>query len=127
MRLTGTRVAATMAGLALLVILLFMADLFVGSTRIEVSSVLQSLFGIGDQGDEIIVMQFRLPKALTAILAGMAMSVSGLLMQTLFRNPLAGPDVLGVSSGAGLGVALTLLTLTPLFALPAGSIFAGWE
>jgi iron complex transport system permease protein len=126
MRLTGTRVAATMAGLALLVILLFMADLFVGSTRIEVSSVLQSLFGIGDQGDEIIVMQFRLPKALTAILAGMAMSVSGLLMQTLFRNPLAGPDVLGVSSGAGLGVALTLLTLTPLFALPAGSIFAGW-
>lgn len=126
MRLTGTRVSATMAGLALLVILLFMADLFVGSTRIEVSSVLQSLFGIGDQGDEIIVMQFRLPKALTAILAGMAMSVSGLLMQTLFRNPLAGPDVLGVSSGAGLGVALTLLTLTPLFALPAGSIFAGW-
>lgn len=126
MRLTGTRVAATMAGLALLVILLFMADLFVGSTRIDVSSVLQSLFGVGDPGDEIIVMQFRLPKALTAILAGMAMSVSGLLMQTLFRNPLAGPDVLGVSSGAGLGVALTLLTLTPLFALPAGSIFAGW-
>lgn len=115
-----------MAGLAMLVLLLFMADLFLGSTQIEVTSVLQSLFGRGDPGDEIIVMQFRLPKALTAILAGVAMSVSGLLMQTLFRNPLAGPDVLGVSSGAGLGVALTLLTLTPLFTLPAGSIFTGW-
>jgi iron complex transport system permease protein len=126
MKLTGTRIAATMAGLALLVLLLFMADLFLGSTRIEVSSVIHSLFGRGEPGDEIIVMQFRLPKALTAILAGMAMSVSGLLMQTLFRNPLAGPDVLGVSSGAGLGVALTLLTLTPLFSLPAGSIFTGW-
>ncbi|MCU0458169.1 MAG: iron ABC transporter permease [Bacteroidales bacterium] len=126
MKLTGTRIAATMAGLALLVLLLFMADLFLGSTRIEVSSVIHSLFGRGEPGDEIIVMQFRLPKALTAILAGMAMSASGLLMQTLFRNPLAGPDVLGVSSGAGLGVALTLLTLTPLFSLPAGSIFTGW-
>ncbi len=126
MRLTKTRVTATMAGLAVLVLLLFMADLFLGSTPIEVSSVLQSLFGSGEPGDEIIVMQFRLPKALTAILAGVAMSVSGLLMQTLFRNPLAGPDVLGVSSGAGLGVALTLLTLTPLFTLPAGSIFTGW-
>lgn len=126
MRLTKTRVTATMAGLAVLVLLLFMADLFLGSTPIEVSSVLQSLFGSGEPGDEIIVMQFRLPKAMTAILAGVAMSVSGLLMQTLFRNPLAGPDVLGVSSGAGLGVALTLLTLTPLFTLPAGSIFTGW-
>jgi iron complex transport system permease protein len=115
-----------MTGLTVLMILLFMADLFLGSTQMEFSDVFRSLFGQGDPGDEIIVMQFRLPKALTAVLAGAAMSVSGLLMQTLFRNPLAGPDVLGVSSGAGLGVALTLLTLTPLFTLPAGSLFAGW-
>jgi iron complex transport system permease protein len=126
MKESGTRVIVIMAGLVMLVMILFMADLFLGSTRIEVSSVLQALFGNGTPGDQIIVMQFRLPKALTAILAGMAMSVSGLLMQTLFRNPLAGPDVLGVSSGAGLGVAVTLLTLTPLFTLPAGSIFTGW-
>jgi iron complex transport system permease protein len=72
-------------------------------------------------------MQFRLPKALTAIIAGAAMSVSGLLMQTLFRNPLAGPDVLGVSSGAGLGVALTVLTITPLFSFASGSPLQDWS
>jgi iron complex transport system permease protein len=120
------RIITAMAGLAFIVLLLFMADLFLGSTRLAFSGVLQSLFGNGDPGEEIIVMQFRLPKAVTAVIAGMAMSVSGLLMQTLFRNPLAGPDVLGVSSGAGLGVALTILTITPLFSLPPGSIFTGW-
>lgn len=126
MRYSSTRIAFTMAWLTLLMIVLFMADLFLGSSRMEASDVIRALFSQGEPRDEIIVMQFRLPKAITAILAGAAMSVSGLLMQTLFRNPLAGPDVLGVSSGAGLGVALTLLTLTPLFTLPAGSLFAGW-
>lgn len=126
MSYSTTRIAFTMAGLTLLMIVLFMADLFLGSSRMDASDVIRALFSQGEPGDEIIVMQFRLPKAITAILAGAAMSVSGLLMQTLFRNPLAGPDVLGVSSGAGLGVALTLLTLTPLFTLPAGSLFAGW-
>jgi iron complex transport system permease protein len=121
-----TRLTVSMTGLFLLLIVLFMADMFIGSTRMSASDVMNALFGRGSPGDEIIVMQFRLPKALTAILAGAAMSVSGLLMQTLFRNPLAGPDVLGVSSGAGLGVALTLLAFTPLFTLPEGSIFAGW-
>jgi iron complex transport system permease protein len=115
-----------MIGLSMLMVMLFFADVLMGSTRLEASDVMRSLFGHGTPGGEIIVMQFRLPKALTAILAGAAMSVSGLLMQTLFRNPLAGPDVLGVSSGAGLGVALTLLTLTPLISLPAGSPLTGW-
>ncbi|MEZ5020649.1 MAG: iron ABC transporter permease [Bacteroidales bacterium] len=119
------RIVTAMAGLAFIVLLLFIADLFLGSTRLTFSGVLQSLFGSGDPGDEIIVMQFRL-LTVTAVIAGMAMSVSGLLMQTLFRNPLAGPDVLGVSSGAGLGVALTILTITPLFSLHPGSIFTGW-
>lgn len=121
-----SRLALVMTGLVFLVIFLFIADLLTGSTRIEASEVIRSLFGRGTPGGEIIVTQFRLPKALTAIIAGAAMSVSGLLMQTLFRNPLAGPDVLGVSSGAGLGVALTLLTLSPLFTLSAGSAFQGW-
>ncbi len=115
-----------MAGLILLVALLFIADLLIGSTRINAGEVLRSLFGNGTPGGEIIVTQFRLPKAITALIAGAAMSVSGLLMQTLFRNPLAGPDVLGVSSGAGLGVALTVLTLTPLFTITAGSALQGW-
>ena len=126
MREGSTRIAVSMAGLFLLTLILFMADMLIGSTQMAASDVLKALFSSGPAGDEIIVMQFRLPKALTAVLAGAAMSVSGLLMQTLFRNPLAGPDVMGVSSGAGLGVALTLLTLTPLFTVPAGSILAGW-
>jgi iron complex transport system permease protein len=126
MRSGVTRLTVTMTGLSLLLMILFMAEMFIGSTRMSAADVINALFGSGAPGDEIIVMQFRLPKALTAILAGAAMSVSGLLMQTLFRNPLAGPDVLGVSSGAGLGVALTLLALTPLFSLPEGSMLAGW-
>jgi iron complex transport system permease protein len=115
-----------MTGFTILVVILFIADLLIGSTRIDASEVIRSVFGQASEGAEIIVTQFRLPKALTAIIAGAAMSVSGLLMQTLFRNPLAGPDVLGVSSGAGLGVALTLLTLSPLFTLSAGSALQGW-
>jgi len=126
MREGSTRIAVSMAGLFLLTLILFMADMLIGSTQMAASDVLKALFSSGPAGDEIIVMQFRLPKALTAVLAGAAMSVSGLLMQTLFRNPLAGPDVMGVSSGAGLGVALTLMTLTPLFTLAEGSILAGW-
>jgi iron complex transport system permease protein len=116
-----------MAGLFLLMALLFMADLLLGSTRLAATDVLKSLFGHGTPHGEIIVMQFRLPKALTAIIAGAAMSVSGLLMQTLFRNPLAGPDVLGISSGAGLGVALTVLTITPLFSFAPGSTLQDWS
>jgi len=122
----SSRLTLTMAGLFLLVVLLFVADLLIGSTRMDAAEVLRSLFGHGTPGGEIIVTQFRLPKAITALIAGAAMSVSGLLMQTLFRNPLAGPDVLGVSSGAGLGVALTVLTLTPLFTLSSGSALQGW-
>lgn len=126
MSIGRTRIVLAISVLTMLMLLLFIADLLLGSTHMNFTDVMGALFGQGDPGDEIIVMQFRLPKAITAVLAGAAMSVSGLLMQTLFRNPLAGPDVLGVSSGAGLGVALTLLTLTPLFSLPAGSLLAGW-
>jgi iron complex transport system permease protein len=111
----------------MLLVLLFTLDLLLGSTQLEVRDVLLSLFGNGTEHGEIIVMQFRLPKAVTAILAGAGMAVSGLLMQTLFRNPLAGPDVLGVSSGAGLGVALTLLTLSPLLSISPGSVLYGWS
>lgn len=126
MKADGTRLTGAMTALFLLMVILFMADMFIGSTSMAAADVIKALFGNGTTADEIIVMQFRLPKAITAIIAGAAMSVSGLLMQTLFRNPLAGPDVLGVSSGAGLGVALTLLAFTPLFSLPEGSILAGW-
>ncbi len=126
-RLSRLRSHLALMGLILLMIILFVADLLLGSTHLEARDVLSSLFGHGTPHGEIIVMQFRLPKALTAIIAGAAMSVSGLLMQTLFRNPLAGPDVLGVSSGAGLGVALTVLTITPVFSFNHGSPLQDWS
>lgn len=90
--------------------LFFFLDLAWGSVSLDFNVVLQTLTGTG--GDELsrsLLFYFRLPKALTAVLVGMALSVSGLLMQTIFRNPLAGPYVLGISSGAGLGVAVVIL------------------
>lgn len=88
---------------------LLLADLCIGSADISLRDILASLCGDADERTSAIVIDIRLLKALTALLAGMALSVSGLQMQTLFRNPLAGPYVLGLSSGASLGVALLLL------------------
>lgn len=100
-------------GLALLLVVLFLLDVCSGSRFI---AAWKYLFGglNADSVDARIVMNIRLPKALTAIVAGAALSVSGLMMQTLFRNPLAGPYILGVSSGAGLGVALVTMCGTAL-------------
>ena len=107
--------------LVVLLIIVFVADIFTGNAKIPFSEGINALFG--SSGNEItdeIIFNYRLPKAITALLAGSALSVAGLLMQTLFRNALAGPDVLGVSAGAGLGVALlTLLTGTSLYPLIA--------
>jgi len=96
----------------MLVLLVFtMLNLSLGSVNIPFKEVLLSL--LGDEGEKqswiYIVQNYRLPKAITAILVGSGLSVSGLLMQTLFRNPLAGPFVLGISSGASLGVALLVM------------------
>lgn len=96
-------------GLLILLLILFVLDLFLGSVSLKPSDVLRSLAGMGDETVQTLVLKFRLPKAITAILAGIALSLSGLQMQTVFRNPMAGPYVLGVSSGAGLGVALVIL------------------
>jgi iron complex transport system permease protein len=86
-----------------------MLDLFLGSVNIKAIDIVRALFN--DTGDvtETILMKFRLPKAITALLVGIALSISGLQMQTLFRNPMAGPYVLGLSSGASLGVAFVIL------------------
>ncbi|NLT04214.1 MAG: iron ABC transporter permease [Bacteroidales bacterium] len=97
-------------GLGALIVLLFMADLALGSVSIPLGHLIDVLGGReGDQAYREIILNYRMPKALTAMLVGAALSVSGLLMQSLFRNPLAGPDVLGVNAGAGLGVALVTL------------------
>jgi iron complex transport system permease protein len=110
--------------LGLLVIVLFAADMMVGSVSISAHEVWAAITG-GDC-DPIkakIILDIRLIKALVAILAGAALSVSGLQMQTLFRNPLAGPYVLGVSSGASLGVALFILG-APLLGVASSSMLS---
>lgn len=102
-----------------MLVVLFAIDLFVGNANIKFSDGIAALFGTSNNDivDEII-FNYRLPKAITALLAGASLSAAGLLMQTLFRNALAGPDVLGVSSGAGLGVALlTLMAGTAAYPL----------
>lgn len=89
---------------------LFMADICIGSVNIPPADIIAALTGGDvDQRTSTIILDLRLIKAVTALLAGAALSISGLQMQTLFRNPLAGPYVLGLSSGASLGVALLLL------------------
>lgn len=88
----------------------FFVNISLGSVSIPLKSIFGSLFGtIENSTWQIIITEFRLPKAITAILVGSGLGISGLLMQTLFRNPLAGPFVLGISSGASLGVALVIL------------------
>ncbi len=107
--------------LILLAFVLFWTDLSMGSANLSFSRVLDLLFSSGQQSTEWLTIHiFRLPRALTAIFVGIALSVSGLQMQTVFRNPLAGPYVLGISSGASLGVALVVLGFSGYF---AGNVF----
>lgn len=104
------RTAFLFTALALLTVALFTADLLVGSVSVAPADIWAALTG-GDCDPAIrdIILRIRLLKAVTALLAGAALAASGLQMQTLFRNPLAGPYVLGISSGASLGVALVVL------------------
>lgn len=101
-------------------VVLFVADILIGSVALPLGEVVDALFGGGDEVTRNIVLNFRLPKAVTALLVGASLSAVGLQMQTLFRNPMAGPYVLGVSSGATLGVALFLLG-TPLLGISLGN------
>jgi iron complex transport system permease protein len=105
--------------LSVLLIVLFFINISLGSVSIPFKEIFTSLTGgmPTKESWETIIVNFRLPKAITAVLVGSGLSVCGLLMQTLFRNPLAGPFVLGVSSGASLGVALLIL---------GSSIFGGF-
>ena len=92
----------------------WLINISLGSVNIPIKEILKSLFG-GDTVKEswnYIIFNYRLPKSFTAMLVGSGLSISGLLMQTLFRNPLAGPFVLGISSGASLGVAILILGIS---------------
>ncbi len=97
--------------LSVLLIVLFFLNISLGSVSIPFKEIFYTLIGDTSIKDswQTIVLDFRVPKAITAILVGSGLSICGLLMQTLFKNPLAGPFVLGISSGASLGVALLIL------------------
>ena len=96
-------------GIIAIGLLLFVMNLCFGSVSIPMKEIWAAVFGGDDATYRTIVLDYRLPQTITALLAGIGLSVSGLLMQTLFRNPLADPSLLGISSGSSLGVALVVL------------------
>ena len=98
-------------------ILLFVANIFFGSVEIPFSDVIDILVGGEPQRESwrLILLQSRLPQAIVALFCGMSLSAAGLMLQTLFNNPLAGPEVFGINSGAGLGVAVVMLLLQGTF------------
>lgn len=106
-----TRVIGIMIYLGASIVMFFFLNLFIGSVEIPVGSIIKILSGQRPESEiwTNIILKSRLPQSLTAMMAGAGLSVSGLLMQTVFRNPLAGPSVLGISSGASLGVAFVVL------------------
>jgi iron complex transport system permease protein len=115
--------------LAAAVFVLLLGDIAMGSVSIPPGDILRALAGrtLADPTAARIVIDFRLPKALTALLSGAALAASGLILQTLFGNPLAGPDVLGLNAGASMGAALLVLGASPrggsaLFAFIPGSL-----
>ncbi|GEQ85977.1 iron ABC transporter [Patiriisocius marinistellae] len=117
--------------IVLLLVLLacFLINISLGSVAIPLSDVVASIFGgeVEKSSWNYIIQNYRTPKALTAIMAGGGLAVSGLLMQTLFRNPLAGPFVLGLSSGASLGVAILILGAGALGGFMGGILLNDWS
>lgn len=97
--------------LAFITLLLMVLNLFFGAVHIPAEDVIEILIGgsIENEAFSFIVIESRLPQCITALLAGASLAVSGLMLQTLFRNPLAGPSILGITSGASLGVAVIIL------------------
>jgi iron complex transport system permease protein len=106
--MNSTALPIKLLWLGVLLLVLFIVNLSTGSVHLPFENLVRAVLGMEGEFREI-VLRFRLPKALTCVMAGAALSVGGLLMQTLFRNPLAGPDVLGLTSGASLMVAIVIM------------------
>ncbi|HEX7492820.1 MAG TPA: iron ABC transporter permease [Bacteroidales bacterium] len=123
---SGKRLRIIFFGLLILVIFLMFLDILLGSVSIKVSEVIKAFFSGEHTNFETIILKFRLPKAITALTVGVALSISGLQMQTVFRNPMAGPDVLGISSGASLGVAFVILGFSRGISLESLNGLGNW-
>jgi iron complex transport system permease protein len=120
-----------LAILLLLLLVIFLLDIAIGSVKIPFTQVFKALLSMPGENNtwQYIIDKIRIPKAFTAVLAGCGLSVGGLQMQTLFRNPLAGPDVLGITAGASLGVALIMLaggSITTLYTIKELGISGSW-
>ena len=104
-------------------------NISLGSVSIPFKAIFNSLIGIATKNEnwQYIVQDYRLPKAFTAIIVGSGLGISGLMMQTLFRNPLAGPFVLGITSGASLGVALIIMGASIFGGALAGLLISKWS
>lgn len=126
---TYSRYTLLFAVLSVALVMLFFINISSGAVKIPLQDVVQSLTGCqaSKPAWQYIIVNYRLPKAITAVLAGMGLSIGGLLMQTLFRNPLAGPDVLGLSSGASLGVAFVILGSGLLPGFAAGFFLSAYS
>jgi iron complex transport system permease protein len=124
--ITGKEQRLIFAGLLFLVISFLIMDILFGSVSIKATEVLKAIFTSNNSNFETIIMKFRLPKAITALTVGIALSLSGLQMQTVFRNPMAGPDVLGISSGASLGVAFVILGFSSHISIDSLSGLGNW-
>ena len=97
--------------LLLLTVVFLIWNLFAGSVRLSASEILEILRGVAESSQRSILLQIRLPRLVAALILGGALSVSGYLLQTFFHNPIAGPFVLGISSGAKLTIAVTMIML----------------
>ena len=128
MGMTKNNTIVLSLALSFCICLLLMLNLLVGSVAIPTQDVLTILCGqdVGKPSWQFIILQSRLPQALTALLCGAALSTSGLLLQTSFQNPLAGPSIFGINSGAALGVALVMLLLGGSVSTALFSVGGAW-
>lgn len=112
----------------MLLLLVFFMNISLGSISIPNKAIFNSIFGtINNSSWQHIIIDYRLPKAFTAIIVGSGLGVSGLMMQTLFRNPLAGPFVLGITSGASLGVAIVTMGASLFGGIFLGALASKWS
>jgi len=126
--LSGRRKATLLMLVVLIItVFLFILDIVLGSVSIKLKDIVDVLLNKSDSEIYSIIVKFRIPKAFTAFLAGISLSVSGLQLQTIFRNPMAGPYVLGISAGASLGVAVLILGFSDYFTAKSLELLGSWS